>query len=103
MNLAENKCEYSETRDSPKRDSAFITSLQWTNQSPQFLKETSVRRTTYIHGLPVGGCDVRNSSNSFALRWRVFSSEMEKLKWFCFDLVLKLALYTLNKKKTKKK
>ena len=47
-----------------------------------------------IHGLPVGGCDVRNSSNSFALRWRVFSSEVAKLKWFCFDLALKLALYT---------
>ena len=47
-----------------------------------------------IHGLHVGGCDVRNSSNSFALRWRVFSSEVAKLKWFCFDLALKLALYT---------
>ena len=23
-----------------------------------------------------------------------FSSEVEKLKWFCFDLALKLALYT---------
>ena len=42
-----------------------------------------------IHGLPVGGCDVRNSSNSFALRWRVFSSEVAKLKLFCFDLALK--------------
>ena len=46
-----------------------------------------------IHGLPVGGCGVRNSSNSFALRWRVCSSEVEKLKWFCFYLALKLALY----------
>ena len=54
-----------------------------------------------IHGLPVGGCDVRNSSNSFALRWRVFSSEVAKLKWFCFDLALKLALYTSKKKKKK--
>ena len=53
--------------------------------------------------LPVGGCDVRNSSNSFALRWRVFSSEVTKLKWFCFDLALKLALYTYKKKKKKKK
>ena len=57
---------------------------------------------TDIHGLPVGGCDVRNTSNSFALRWRVFSAEVEKLKWFCFDLALKLALYTLkNNKNTK--
>ena len=47
-----------------------------------------------IHGFPVGGRDVRNSSNSFTLWWWVFSSEVEKLKWFCFDLVLKLALYT---------
>ena len=52
-------------------------------------------------GLPVGGCDVRNSSNSFALRWRVFSSEVAKLKWFCFDLALKLALNTKKKKKKK--
>ena len=56
-----------------------------------------------IHGLPVGGCDVRNSSNSFVLRWRVFSSEVAKLKWFCFDLALKLALYTYKKKKKSKK
>ena len=56
-----------------------------------------------IHGLPVGGCDVRNSSNSFASRWRVFSSEVAKLKWFCFDLALKLALYTYKKKKKKAK
>ena len=56
-----------------------------------------------IHGLPVGGCDVRNSSNSFALRWRVFSSEVEKMTLFCFDLALKLALYTYKKKKKKKK
>ena len=55
-----------------------------------------------IHGLPVGGCDVRNSSNFFALRWRVFSSEVAKLKWFCFDLALKLALHTYKKKKAKK-
>ena len=55
-----------------------------------------------IHGFPVGGCDVRNSSNSFALRWRVFSSEVAKLKWFCFDLALKLALSTSKKKKKKK-
>ena len=54
-----------------------------------------------IHGLPVGGCDVRNSSNYFALRWRVFSSEVAKLKWFCFDLALKLALYTCKKKAKK--
>ena len=33
-----------------------------------------------IHGRPVGGRDVRNSSNSFALQWRVFSSEVGKLK-----------------------
>ena len=51
----------------------------------------------------MGGCDVRNSSNSFALRWRVFCSEVAKLKWFCFDLALKLALYTYKKKKKKKK
>ena len=50
---------------------------------------------------PVGGCDVRNSSDSFALRWRVFSSEVAKLKWFCFDLAL--ALYTYKKKKKAKK
>ena len=29
----------------------------------------------------------------------VFSSEVENLKWFCFDLALKLALYTYKKKK----
>ena len=52
--------------------------------------------TNDIHGLPVGGCDVRNSSNSFALRWWVFSFDVEKLKWFCFDHALKL------KKTTKK-
>ena len=45
-----------------------------------------------VHGLPVGDCDVRNSSNSFPLRRRIFSSEVEKLKWFCFDLALKLGL-----------
>ena len=28
---------------------------------------------------------------------------MAKLKWFCFDLALKLALYTYKKKKKKKK
>ena len=50
-----------------------------------------------IHGPPVGGRDVRNNSNSFALRRRVFSSEVEKLKWFCFDLALKLALHTSKK------
>ena len=33
----------------------------------------------------------------------VFSSEVAKLKWFCFDLALKLALYTYKKKKKKKK
>ena len=51
-------------------------------------------RPNDIHRLPVGGRDVRNSSNSFALRWRVYSSEVAKLKCFCFDLALKLALYT---------
>ena len=51
-------------------------------------------RPNDIHGLPVGGRDVRTSSNSFALRWQVFSSEVEKLKWFSFDLALKLALCT---------
>ena len=54
---------------------------------------------TPVLTLPVGGCDVRNSSNCFALRWRVFSSEVAKLKWFCFDQALKLALYTSKKKK----
>ena len=49
-------------------------------------------RPNDFHGLPVGGGDVRNSSNSFALRWRAFSSEVEKLKWFCYDHALKLAL-----------
>ena len=39
------------------------------------------------------------SSNSFALQWRIYSSEVENLKWFCFDLALKLALYTSKKKK----
>ena len=28
---------------------------------------------------------------------------MAKLKWFCFDLALKLALYTYKNKKKKKK
>ena len=51
-------------------------------------------RPNHIHGLPVGGRDVANSSNSFALRWWGFSSEVEKLKRFCFDFALKLALYT---------
>ena len=51
-------------------------------------------RPNDFHGLPVGGRNVRNSSNTFALRWWVFSSEVEKLKWLCFDLALKLALYT---------
>ena len=55
-----------------------------------------------IHRLPVGGGEVRNSSNSFALRWRVFSSEVAKLKWFCFDRALKLALNTQTKKKKDK-
>ena len=55
-----------------------------------------------IHILPVGGSDVRNSSYSFALRWRVFSSEVEKLKWFCFDVALKLAVYTYKRNKTNK-
>ena len=55
-----------------------------------------------IHGLPVGGGDVRNSSNSFSLRWCVFSSEVEKLKWFCFDFALKLALYTYKKQTNQK-
>ena len=32
----------------------------------------------------------------------VFSSEVAKLKWFCFDLALKLALYTYKKKKSQK-
>ena len=56
-----------------------------------------------IHGLPVGGGDVRNSSNSFALRWRVFSSEVAKLKWLCFDHALKLALAIYLKKKKKER
>ena len=30
-----------------------------------------------------------------------FSSEVAKLMWFCFDLALKLALYTSKKKKIK--
>ena len=38
-----------------------------------------------------------------SLRWLVFSSEVAKLKWFCFDLALKLALYTYKKKKKKSK
>ena len=59
-------------------------------------------RPNDIHGFPVGGRDVRNSSNSFVFRWRVFSSEVEKLKWFCFDLALKLVLYNLKKKNKKK-
>ena len=56
-----------------------------------------------IHGLPVGGSDVRNSSNSFALRWRVLSSEVARLKWFYFDVAWKLGLYTLKKNKKQKK
>ena len=54
-------------------------------------------RPNDIHGLTVGGRDVRNSSNSLTLRWRVFSSDVEKLKWFSFDLALKLALTTKEK------
>ena len=53
--------------------------------------DTADARPNDIHGLRVGGRDVRNSSNSFALWWWVFSSEVEKLKWLCFDLALKLA------------
>ena len=49
------------------------------------------------HG-PVGGC-----ANSIALRWRVFSSGVAKLKWFCFDLALKLAYIYKKKKKEAKK
>ena len=49
-------------------------------------------RPNDIHGLPVGGCDVRSNLNSFTLRWWIFGSEVEQLKWFCFDLALKLAL-----------
>ena len=37
-------------------------------------------RMSMIHGLPVGGRDFRNSSNSFTSRWRVFSSEVEKVE-----------------------
>ena len=51
-------------------------------------------RCNDIHGLLVGGRDVRNSSNSFALQWWVFSSVVEKLKWFSFNLALMFALYT---------
>ena len=47
-----------------------------------------------IHKIPAGGCDIRNISNYFALLWLVLSSEVEKLKWFFFDLTLQLALYT---------
>ena len=47
--------------------------------------------------------DVRNTSNCFTLRWQVLSSEVAKLKWFCFDLALKLALYTYKKKLKKAK
>ena len=56
-------------------------------------------RPNDINGLPVSGRDIRNgsNSNSLSIRWRVFSSEVEKLKWFCFDLALWLALYTLKK------
>ena len=66
-------------------------------QSTSVLDVADTRRND-VHGLPVG---VRNSSNSFALRWWVFSFEVENLKWFCFDLALKLALYT-SKNKNKK-
>ena len=58
-----------------------------------FLKAADARPNV-IHGLPVGGHDVGNNTNFFALRWWVFSSEVEKMKWLCFDLALKLALYT---------
>ena len=47
-----------------------------------------------IHGLPYGGCDVRNSSKSFALWWWVFCSEVAKLKSLCFYHAL---LYILKK------
>ena len=43
-------------------------------------------RPNDIQGLPVGSCDVKNSSNSFALRWLVLSSGVEKL--ICFALIL---------------
>ena len=36
------------------------------------------------HGLPVGGLDIRNSSYSFALQWRVFIPEVGKFKWLSF-------------------
>ena len=49
-------------------------------------------RPNDIDGLPV-----RSSLNSFDLRWRVFSSEVEKFEWFCFDHALKLASYTFLK------
>ena len=45
-----------------------------------------------IHGLPVGGHDIRNSSNSFALQCQDFSSEVGELELFSFDLSSKLAL-----------
>ena len=77
--------------------------LYYTQERPLAFLNASDACPNDIHGLPVGGCDVRNSSNSFALWWRVFSSEVTKLKWFCFDLALKLALYTYKKKKKKKK
>ena len=66
-------------------------------QSTSVLNAADIRPND-IHGLPVAGGDVKNSSNYFSLQWRVFSSEVEKLKWFCFDLALKLALYTLENK-----
>ena len=49
-------------------------------------------RPNDIHKLPVGVRDVKSSSNCFALKWWVFSSDLEKFKWLCFDLALKLAL-----------
>ena len=44
---------------------------------------TTDARPYDIHRLPVGGHDVRNSSNSFA----TVAGFVEMLKWLSFDLI----------------
>ena len=82
-------------RSCRRRSMVLLTSMAYIGTSMSVLNAADARPKD-IHKLPAGSCDVRNSSNSFALRRRVFSSEVEKLKRFCFDLALKLALYTLK-------
>ena len=65
---------------------------KWCNFTTLSVLNAADVRPKDIYRLPVSGRDVRNSSNSLTLRWQIFNSEVEKLKWFSFDLALKLAL-----------